>query len=85
MAEAKAKASAEKKESTVRRSKFADLYPDEAKITMLAESNPKKVGSKSFDIFAHYAGSKTVGEFRAKGGTYQSIAYDVGRGFVKVG
>ena len=37
---------AEKKEPTVRRSKFAEIYPDDAKITVLVEKNPKKEGSK---------------------------------------
>lgn len=74
-----------KKEPSVRRSKFNELYPDDAAITMLAESNPKKQGSKSRERFEGYTGASTVKEALANGVTYQDIAYDVGRNFVKIG
>lgn len=79
------KAPKEKKEPTVRRSVFANLYPEDAKVKLLVDKNPKKAGSKSAERFEAYTGSETVGDYLAKGGTYQDIAYDVGRGFVKIG
>jgi hypothetical protein len=69
-----------------RRSKFAELYPDEAKITLLVKENPKKVGSKSHARFEGHFNNKsgTVKEALANGVTYQDIAYEVGRGFLTV-
>ena len=82
-----AKEAKEKKEPTVRRSKFAEIYPDEANITVLVEKNPKKEGSKSHARFEGHFNNKsgTVKEALANGVTYQDIAYEVGRAFIKVG
>jgi hypothetical protein len=82
---AKAKAKAEAAPKKVRRSKFAELYPDEMALQVLVEENPKKEGSKARAMFEGYFGTKTVGEARANGVSYQSIAYDIGRGFIKLG
>lgn len=68
-----------------RTSKFAELYPADAKLKVLVEENPKKAGSKSAERFEHYFGSKTVGEFLEKGGTYQDLMYDLARNRVEVG
>lgn len=77
----------EKKEGAARRGNFSVLYPETAKITVLAETNPKKVGSKAHVRFEWYYKSKTVGEFFAADKThgYNDITYDVGHGFIKVG
>ena len=69
----------------VRRSKFADLYPDNMPLAVLVAENPKKEGSKAREMFEGYRGANTVGEARANGVTYQCIAYDVGRKFIRVG
>lgn len=74
-----------KKEPTVRRSKFEELYGEKDKITLLVDTNPKKEGSKARERFQHYFSSKTVQDYLQLGGTYQDIAYDVGRQFIKVG
>ena len=79
----KEKAPAEPK--APRRSKFAELYPDTAPLTVLADGNPKKVGSKAHANFELYEGCKTVGDIRAKGIAYRTLAYDVGHGFIKIG
>jgi hypothetical protein len=75
-----------KKEPTVRRSKFAELYPDTSIIKLLVEKNPKKEGSKSHERFkGHFANkSGTVKEALANGVTYQDIAYELGRQFLSV-
>jgi hypothetical protein len=73
-----------KKETVARRSKFEKLYPEDATLELLVKENPKKEGSAARGVFEHYIGSATVAEYLAKGGTYQSIAYDVGRQFIKV-
>ena len=82
-----AKEAKAKKEPTVRRSKFADIYPDEAKITVLAKENPKKKGSAAAARFEMYSNCATVKDFIAKAGNkgYSDIAYNVGRQFIKVG
>ena len=74
----------EKKEGA-KRSRFASVYPEDAKITLLVKENPKKQGSKARERFEGYTGAKTVGEALKNGVTYADIAYDVGRQFVKVG
>ena len=68
----------------MRRSKFESMYPENAVLTLNVEANPKKVGSAANERFEHYFKSKTVGDYLAAGGTYQDIAYDVGRQFVAV-
>lgn len=79
------------------RVKLAKTYPEDAKLEVLVEGNPKKPGSRAFQIFEFYRTSKTVGEFFAataeyvapsgkkQPGTYGDITYDVGHGFIKVG
>lgn len=74
-----------KKTPSLKRSKFNELYPDHMALAVLAESNPKKVGSKAHAMFDCYANAKTVGEARRNGVSYQSIAYDVARSFIKLG
>jgi hypothetical protein len=69
----------------VNRSNFSKLYPEDAALKLLVEENPKKEGSKARERFQHYFKSKTVGDYLAAGGTYQDIAYDVGRSFIQVG
>jgi len=81
---APAKPAKEKKEPVVRRSKFEAIYPESAKIKILAEENPKKEGSKAYDVFKLYKDGSTVGDFLAAGGSYQDIAYNVGRAFISV-
>lgn len=67
------------------RSNFSTMWPKEAKVTLLVKENPKKEGSKARERFQHYFNSKTVGDYLAAGGTYQDIAYDNGRQFIKIG
>ena len=74
----------EKKEPTVRRSKFVEIYPDDAAVKVLVDKNPKKEGSKAHERFKLYSGIKTVKGFIDAGGTYQDIAYNVGRQFISV-
>lgn len=79
-----AKEAKEKKEPTVRRSKFADMYPDTAAVKLNVEENPKKEGSAARERFQYYFTCKTVADYLKAGGTYQDIAYDVGRQFISV-
>lgn len=82
---APAKDAKEPTEKKARRSRHSDLYPEDAKITMLAEGNPKKVGSKSHARFEGYTGATTVGDALAAGVTYADIIHDVGHQFISVG
>lgn len=75
----------EKKEKTPRISKFAALYPDDMKVTLLVKENPKKEGSKARARFEGYFGAATIGAARKGGVGYSDLAYDVGRGHIKVG
>ena len=78
------KTEGEEKASTPR-TNFAKMWPEDAAIKVLVETNVKKAGSKAAERFQHYFASKTVGDYLAAGGTYQDIAYDLGRQFIKVG
>ncbi len=80
----KEKKTKEKKEPTVRRSKFDLLYPGRSKITVLVDKNPKKEGSKAHERFKLYGKNTTVAEFIKVGGTYQDIAYNIGREFIGI-
>lgn len=90
---AKKEAKAGKTEKTeadkpkVARTNFSKMYPEDATVTLNVEENPKKVGSKARERFQLYFGLKesTVGAYLEAGGTYQSIAYDIGRGFITIG
>ena len=75
----------EKKAPSVARTNFSKMYPEDAALSILAKENPKKKGSKSAARFEGYTGASTVGGALANGVTYQDIAYDLGRGFIKVG
>ena len=80
------KAKTEKAEkSATSRTNFSKLYPEDAKLTVLVEENPKRKGSKSAERFEGYKGASTVADALVAGVTYQDIAYDTGRGFIKVG
>lgn len=78
------------------RVKLAAMYPEDAKLEVLTNTNPKKPGSAAYEIFKFYADAKTVGDFFAatadfkvndkpRPGTYADITYDVGHGYIKVG
>lgn len=78
------------------RSNLSKMYPEDAKITVLADKNPKKAGSAAAAIFEFYKTGQTVGDFFAataefhfkdkkRPGTYADITYDVGHGYIKVG
>lgn len=78
------KATATPAEPKQRRSKFAEMYPEASKITVIVEANPKKEGSASRERFEHYFKSTTIGDFLAAGGTYADVAYDIGRMHISV-
>ena len=82
---AEAKPAKAKKEPSLRRSKFKELFPLDAQITVLAEGNPKKKGSAAAKRFEGYTGASTVGDAIKNGVKYADIAYDVGRSHIKVG
>jgi hypothetical protein len=82
-----AKAAKEPKEPKApkepRVSRFAKLYPPDAKVTFLVEGNPKRGASQV--RFEAYRSATNVKEFLEKGGSYADIAWDVGHGLIKVG
>lgn len=73
------------KKATSNRTNFSGMYPETAAVKLLAKENPKKKGSKAHARFEGYTGAATIGDALSKGVTYQDIAYDVGRGFIRVG
>jgi hypothetical protein len=63
---AKAKAEAKPEPKLVKKD---EPDPDDATITLLASSNPKKPGSKSYERFKHYRDGMTVRSFLSAGGS----------------
>lgn len=55
-----------------------------AKITVLAEKNPRREGSKTFEKFALYETGMTVAEFVGKGGRLIDVKADLERGHIAV-
>lgn len=57
-----------------------------AKITVLAGTNPKRAGTKAFDIFSKYVDGMSVSEFLAAAGeeATPNIVYDAKHGFIAV-
>lgn len=55
------------------------------KITLVEKNNPKREGSRAFEIYAKYKTCKTVGQFLDAGGTMADIRYDSQKGFIQVG
>ena len=86
-AKAAAKTAPKEKKPSASRSNFATIYPEDAAVAITTpdSANPKRAGSKAAEMFELYREHKTVGAFLAAGGTYADIAYNVGRGFIKVG
>lgn len=69
-----------------RESNFKKVYPDTARIVVLTDGgkNPKREGSKAHGRFALYAAHHTVAEYIKAGGTYSSLSWDTGHGFIRV-
>jgi hypothetical protein len=63
----------------------APAIAGDAKIKVLAEKNPKRAGTASFDRFAKYADGQTVDEFIAAGGLRADVNYDADKGYISVG
>ena len=74
---AKAVTKAEKPAKEAKPSKEVKAHTaDKRTITVLAEKNPKREGSKSYDQFQLYYKNKTVEKFLAAGGTTADLRYD---------
>lgn len=58
----------------------------DAKITVLSASNPKRQGTKAFDVFAKYVDGMTVQAFLDAAGeeATPNIVYDTKHGFIAV-
>lgn len=53
-------------------------------ISVLAEANPKREGTKSYDRFKLYRDGMTVADFIKKGGSPADVAYDVAHKHIKL-
>lgn len=51
-------------------------------IHLQSESNPKKEGTKAYDLWERYRDGMTVSEFCRAGGTTAAVRYDEARGFI---
>jgi len=71
-------------ETAAPKARTSKVFEASKKITLLAEKNPKRVGSKAHATFELYSKSATVGEFIANGGFYGALEWDAARGFVSV-
>ncbi len=66
----------------------AATIADTAIITVVAETNPKREGTASFDRFKGYRGKCTVADYISRTGdrtiALRDIAHDAAKGFIKV-
>jgi hypothetical protein len=64
--------------------KRARGMPEEAVITVLTESNPKRPGSASFERFNLYRSGMSVGDFLRAGGKREDISWDRAHEFIRL-
>lgn len=75
-----------KKEKTERAGRGrSSKFAADAKITVLADKNPKRAGTSAHDRFALYRNGMLVSTFLEKGGTYGDLAWDSAHSFISVG
>ena len=84
----KAKASAKKGKPKAKPAKAAkpkkSKFDHAAKITVLAEKNPKRPGTDSHRRFALYRSGMTVADYFAKGGSAPDLLWDLHHKFIKL-
>lgn len=59
-------------------------FAQDAKITVKAKENPKRVGSAAHKRFGVYKTGMTVGEFLTKGGTGADLHYDTAHDYISI-
>ena len=64
--------------------KIAAPAPDDMRVIVKVEPNPKKQGSKSFDRYALYQVGMTVSDFIRAGGSKGDVQWDVGRSYIEL-
>jgi len=64
--------------------KKAEKDLDGKKIKLLTKENPKRAGSKSFDLFKLYKNGMTVAQFKEAGGSAAAIAWDTDHNFIEL-
>lgn len=62
----------------------AARFADDATITVKAAENPKRAGSKSFDVFAKYKDGMTVKEAKEAGISTADLRYDSEHDFISI-
>jgi len=86
----KAKASTKKGKPTAKAKPAKTAKPKKgkfdhaAKITVLAEKNPKRPGTDSHRRFALYRSGMTVADYFAKGGSAPDLLWDLHHKFIKL-
>lgn len=78
------RAPAKKQRTGPRKKRTVKPLRDDRIITVVAEENPKKAGTKSHDRFALYHTGMSVSEFVAAGGTRADVKWDAERGYIEV-
>lgn len=59
-------------------------FPKTAKITIVAEENPKRKGSGAYDRFSKYRNGMTIEAYLAAGGTTGDVNWDLEKGYIKI-
>ena len=81
---AKKKPTGDAKSATTKSAGKQGAVSRDAKITVIAKSNPRRPGTKVHRRFAFYKTGMTVGEFLKKGGTMGSVRGDLRRGNIRI-
>ena len=77
--------SARKKKKRAPRRDFGELYPLEARLTLLRVDNPKRKGTGAYNRYGGYRDAYTVGGAIRSGLTYRDIDNDVKKNYIAVG
>jgi len=73
------------KDGALQQKRTRGAYAPAAEITVLSPSNPKRVGSASYERFMLYTKNKTVEKYLNAGGTTGDLHYDAKHEYIKVG
>ena len=73
------------KDGALQQKRTRGAYVREATITVLSPSNPKRVGSASYERFMLYTKNKTVEKYLNAGGTTGDLHYDAKHEYIKIG
>lgn len=62
----------------------SDITVDDRIIRVLSDTNPKRAGTKSHDLWRLYRDGETIASYMRRGGTRAALQWDQERGYVRI-